>query len=293
MRRHTSRQRWATAAALGLLAVPVRAQAPPDIDTLLARVSARIAEYYTRAQRVICTEKSTVQPVGHDFAPAGFARVTESELRVESDPNADGAATVVRQLIKVNGRPPREKDKHDRAGCTDANPLSAEPLAFLLPAHRSEYSFALGGPGKGKDRNTLIIDFRSSKPEGKGELSEDPRGHEDCFHFDIPVVMKGRVWVDASSYEVVRVEQRMAGMAEISVPVKLQRRHNLGTSVVVERNDTTIRYQTISFHDPDESMLLPESIETLMVVRGGLESMRSRQVFSAYRRFMTGGRIVK
>jgi len=296
-RRDNALNRWATAAALSLLTASAAAQAPPDIDTLLARVSARIADYYARAQHVICIEKSTVQPVGHDFAPAGFARVTESELRVESDPDADGdgfaGATVVRQLMKVNGRKPRDKDKNDRAGCTDANPLSTEPLAFLLPAHRSEYAFVLGGPGKGKDRNTLIIDFTSSKPEGKGELSEDPRGHEDCFHFDIPVVMKGRVWVDAFSYEVVRAEQRMAGMAEIRVPVKLQRRHNLGNSVVVERNDTTIRYKAIPFHDPDESMLLPESIETLMVVRGGLESMRSRQVYSDYRRFMTGGRIVK
>jgi hypothetical protein len=40
-------------------------------------------------------------------------------------------------------------------------------------------------------------------------------------------------------------------------------------------------------------MLLPESIETLMVMRGGLESLRSRQTFSDYRRFLTAGRIVK
>jgi hypothetical protein len=40
-------------------------------------------------------------------------------------------------------------------------------------------------------------------------------------------------------------------------------------------------------------MLLPESIETLIVVHGGLESMRSRQTFTEYRRFLTAGRIVK
>lgn len=289
--------RWATVAALVLAAVTVTAQAPPGIDTLLARVGERIADYYKRAQNVICTEKTTVQPVGHDYAPVGFARVTEYELRVESDPNADGDnsldAKVVRALLRVNGKAPREKDSKDRAGCTDANPLSTEPLAFLLPAHRSEYTFVSGGFGKGKDRDTLIVEFTSSKPEGKGELAEDPRGHADCFQWSLPVVMKGRVWVDATSYEVVRVEQRMAGLADISVPMKLQRQHNLANTVVVERHDTTIRYKTIPFHDPDEAMLLPESIETLIVVRGGLESMRSRQTFSAYRRFLTGGRIVK
>ena len=282
---------------LGIIAGGVTAQAPPDIDTLLARVGERIAEYYRRAQNVICTEKNTAQPVGHDYAPVGFARVTEYELHVESDANADGGdspdAKVVRALLRVNGRAPREKDRKDRAGCTDANPLSTEPLAFLLPAHRLEYTFVSGGSGKGKDRNTFVIEFTSRKPEGKGELSEDPNGHADCFHWSVPVAMKGRIWIDATSYEVVRVEQRMAGFADISVPMKLQRKHNLDNSVLVERHDTTIRYKTIPFRDPDEAMLLPESIDTLIVVRGGLQSIRSRQIFSDYRRFVTGGRIVK
>ena len=282
------------ATALCLLSVSATAQAPPDIDKVLARVGERIAEYYKRAQSVVCTEKTTVQPVGRDYSPVGFARVTEYELRVEADAETGEAdAKVVRELLRINGRATREKDKKDRAGCTDANPLSTEPLAFLLPAHRSEYTFASRGFGKGKDRNTLIIEFTSAKQEGKGEISEDPRGHADCFTWSLPVVLKGRVWLDADSYQVVRVEQRMAGMADLSVPAKLQRKHNLDNNVVVERHDTTIRYKTIPFHDPDEAMLLPESIDTLIVVHGGLESMRSRQTFTDYRRFLTAGRIVK
>src|SRR5471032_1481770 len=277
------------------MTVGAEAQAPadqalPNIETLLSRVGERIAEYYKRAQHVICTEKNTVQPVGHDYAPVGFARVTEYELHVESESNADGdelaEAKVVRELLRVNGRVPRDKDKKDRAGCTDANPLSTEPLTFLLPVHRSEYTFVSGGASKGKDRNTLIIEFTSSKPEGKGQLEEDPRGHPDCFTWSLPVVLKGRVFVDAASFEVVRVEQRLASMADLSVPIKLQREHNFSNSVVVERHDTVTRYRTVGFHDPEEAMLVPESIETLIVVRGGLESLRSRQEFADYRRFM-------
>ena len=287
--------RWTIPAAVVLAAATLTGQAPGDVDAVLARVGERIADYYRRAQNVVCVEKTTVQPVGRDFSPQGFARVTEYELHVEADASGDelAEAKVVRELVRVNGKAPRDKDKKDRAGCTDANPLSAEPLSFLLPAHRSEYTFAAGGVGKGKDQNTLIIDFTSGKPEGKGEITEDPRGHEDCFTWSLPVVLKGRVWVDATSYQVVRVEQRMAGMADLSVSTTLQRKHNLDRNVVVERHDTTIRYKTIPFHDPDEAMLLPESIETLIVVRGGLESIRSRQTFSDYRRFLTAGRIVK
>jgi hypothetical protein len=287
--------RWKVPAALVLAAATIAAQAPADVDTVLARVGQRIADYYKHAQNVICTEKTTVQAVGRDYSPVGFARVTEYELRVEPDAE-DGEASeakVVRELRRVNGKAPREKDKTDRAGCTDANPLSTEPLSFLLPVHRSEYTFVPGGFGKGKDRNTIIIDFTSRKPEGKGEIAEDPRGHADCFTWSLPVVMKGRVWIDAENYQVVRVEQRMAGMADLSVPAKLQRKHNLDRTVVVERHDTVIRYKTIPFHDPDEAMLLPESIDTLIVVHGGLESIRSRQTFTDYRRFLTAGRMVK
>ena len=96
-------------------------------------------QHYKRAQNVIFTEKRTVQPVGRDYTPVGFARMTESETRVEAD--AAPTARIARSsgdpaLLRVNGRPPREKDNKDRAGCTDPNPLSPEPLG-VSPAGAS------------------------------------------------------------------------------------------------------------------------------------------------------------
>ena len=49
----------------------------------------------------------------------------------------------------------------------------------------------------------------------------------------------------------------------------------------------------VVFRDPDEEMLLPESIDDLKVYRGGLQSTRRSQTFSDYRRFLTGARLVK
>ena len=146
------------------------AQAPPGIGILLARVGERIADYYKRAQSVVCTEKTTVQPVGRDYAPLGFARVTEYELRVEADnENGEGAdAKVVQELLRVNGRRRATRTRKDRAGCTDSNPLSNEPLAFLLPSHRSEHIVRLGRVRRGEDRNTVIIEFTSTKAGGQG-----------------------------------------------------------------------------------------------------------------------------
>jgi hypothetical protein len=290
--------RGLTAAALCLLGVSATAQAPPDIDTLLARVSERIADYYKRAQSVVCLEKTTVLPIANGLNPAGFARITESELRVESDVDNDGdgsaaSASFVRQVVKINGRPPREKDKKDRAACTDPNPLSAEPLAFLLPANREGYTFKTSGLGKGKDRSAFIIDFTAESEDREGKVVEDERGVEGCFNISIPAPVRGRIWVDAITYQVLRLERHLAGLGDIRVSFAQQRKHSLPNYMTIERYDTAIRYRSIRFTDPDEAMLLPELIETVVIWRNGMESTRRRQEYSDYRRFLTAGRIVK
>jgi hypothetical protein len=276
------------------LAVP-RLGAQPDVDLLISRVGDRIAEFYKRAQTVVFTEKSTVQPIGLDFSPRGFARTVESELHVEMEGDSDGQseATVVRQIKRVNGRPPRERDKKDRAGCTDPNPLSTEPLSFLLPGHRSEYRFTRAGVGADRNRSVVMIDFKSIARGGKLELKEDERGHDDCFDWSGDVAVKGRIWVDTVNYDVLRVNRQIGGPVDIKVPAALQRRHNLDMRMVIERDDLTIRYKTVAFREPDELVLVPESIEALTVLRGGLESTRRTQTYTDFRRFLTGGRLVK
>jgi hypothetical protein len=262
----------------------------------MTRVGERIAEYYHRAQNVICTEKSTVQPIGFNYSPYGFPRTVESELHVEADAS-DGdsmpEAKVVREIRKVNGRPPRERDQKDRSGCTDPNPLSTEPLAFLLPKNRGDYVFTAAGTGKDKDRPAFLIDFMSANRKSKPELVEDEHGHEDCFDWSGPIATKGRVWVDASTYDVLRVERRIGGPVDVRVPSRLQKRYNFSSWVTIEREDLTIRYKSVAFREPEETLLLPESIESLIVVHGGLESTRRTQTFTDYRRFLTGGRLVK
>jgi hypothetical protein len=73
----------------------------------------------------------------------------------------------------------------------------------------------------------------------------------------------------------------------------LQRRYNLPGWVVVERDDLTVRYKPVPFSDPDEVIVLPESLHALTVVRSGLQSIRRTETFSGYRRFLTTGRMVK
>ena len=270
------------------------AGANPSVDELLARVSERVAAFYKRARSVICIETSTVQPIDFGYSSQGFARTVESELRLEAqDDDAAGEATVVREVRRVNGRAPRERDKKDRAGCTDPNPLSTEPLAFLLPAHRSEYQFKLAGLGKDRNRPAFRIDFASVNRKSSPELIEDKAGHDDCFDWSGHIASNGRIWVDANTYDVLRVERRLGGPVDVRVPVQIQQRHHLDRYVVIVREDTTVRYRTVALSDPDEVLLLPESVDSLTLVNGGLQSTRRSQIYSDYRRFVTAAKVVE
>jgi hypothetical protein len=288
--------------ALGVAASGTSAQPAAGVENVLARVGEKIADYYKRVQNVICIEKFTVQPIGHDYAPDGFARITESELRVETDPgdgdgDGGGEAKVVRVLRKVNGRIPREnerKDKRDSAGCTDPNPLSPEPLTFLLPSHRPEYTFALVGPGKGRDRDTVIVAFKSIAPrQARPQLVESSKEIDNCYSVDGDIPTQGRVWIDVNTYDVVQVEEHLMAPIDLRIAEGLRRKRQLTDLIVLERYDAMLRFRNVVFHEPDEQMLLPESIVNVIGWRGGMQSSRRTQQFSDYRRFLTAGRVVK
>src|SRR5262249_45537950 len=152
-----------------------------------------------------------------------------SDLRVEfdaSDGTALPEAKIIRDVRRINGRPPSDRDRKDRSGCTDPNPLSPEPLAFLLPSHRDDFRFTSGREGKERNRAALVIDFISPNRTSRPELIEDERGHDDCFDWSGPVAMRGRVWVDAATDDVLRVDRGLqGGPVDILVPWPLQRRY--------------------------------------------------------------------
>lgn len=281
----------AVAAAALLCASTPAAQSTHDVTVVLEHVAERLTEYYKHAQNIMCVEKVTTQSVGYDMAPVGFARVIESELRVEADATQDGGTPsevrVVRSIRKVNGRPPGPKDKES---CMDPNPLSDEPLAFLLPVNRENYAFTWAGFGKGKDKRLMMLDYRALEA-GKPEVRDNQRG-EGCLSFSIPGAVRGRVWIDPETHDVIRVEERLGAPIDFRIPAALQRRKNFPDIVVLDRLDVYIRYKSIAFQDPAETMLLPESIDQLAVFRGA-ESHRIRHEFGNYKRFLTGGRIIK
>ena len=280
----------ATVLALTLVAA-AGAQSQPNVDDLLTRVGQRVAEFYNRAKNVVCTEKSVVQPIDSNNSTVGFPRTVESELHVDAGDTA-GESVFVRNVRKVNGRAPRERDSKDRAGCTDPNPLTSAPLQFLLPSYRATYQFKAVGIDKERNRTALLIDFASVDRRSRPVLIEDPNGRDDCFDWTGHIASKGRIWVDADSYDVLRVDRWLVGPVDVNVPILLERRYRFDHWITLVRDDLTIRYQAVAFTDPDEILFLPESISSYTMIRGGLQSTRRSQTFSDYKRFVTKGKVV-
>jgi hypothetical protein len=277
-----------TGLAVVALSVHLVAWQSVSPNAAIERVGDYVERYYARAQSIVVDEHVSIQPLGLDLTLEGFARRLTYELRVEWNPEAteeESPAKVTRQLLAINGRPPRAGQEPE---CLDPRSISPEPLAFLLRDRREKFNFKSAGLGRVGDRTAMMVDYRSVR-------AEEPKVEwkDECVSIDLPGRSRGRIWFDPETSEILRLDEGIVGMVDIPVPAKQQR---MGGSMfmTIERADSTIRYRRVPFSDPDETLVLPSSIDTLTVVKNsGSPRTRISQTFTNYRRFVTGSRIVQ
>jgi hypothetical protein len=105
--------------------------------------------------------------------------------------------------------------------------------------------------------------------------------------------MRGRIWIDADTYDVLRLDQGLGGLVEIPLPKAATRRSGSPSSWTMERWDTTIRFKPVAFENPSETLVLPESQSSIRITRGsGSPRLRTTTQYKNYQRFLTSGRIV-
>jgi hypothetical protein len=262
---------------------------PIDLPGLLALVGERVEAYYQRAQSVVCVETVQLLSMDRGFTPDPHTRRLVYELRVSWDKGTDGdakpEANVLRQLKTIDGRPPKPGEE---PGCLDPKPVSLDPLSFLLPHHQREYTFTYKGIGKiGDGRTAAMVDYGPA-----GNPPSEITWRDSCVSIDVPARTTGRVWIDRFAGDVLRIDETVRGPFDIKVPESEQRK-GAGPLLVLERADSSIRYKLVTFTEPNEVVLLPESIEMMSLIRGsGSPRLRTTQRFSGYQRFVTGGRVV-
>jgi hypothetical protein len=264
-----------------------------DLGGVLQRASQRVTEYFARAQSLVCLERVSLQRLGIGWSPEGFPRHVESELRLSWEPTPENPtpkhAKTVRQVIRVNGGAPR---KNDYNNCTtpEQNTEEEQPLSILLPQQRDDYDFSAGGRQTIDGRSAIVIAFKEvRKPTVDVSMVED---NEDCISFDIEGGMRGKIWIDAETHDVLRLDRSLTGLVEIPLPRKAKL-HGGEPSWTLERWDSSIRFKRVSFQDPPETLVLPISETTLQVTRGsGQPRLRTTTEYVSYRRFLTGGKVI-
>ena len=276
-------------AGLLLASVAVSAQTPAvDLDALLRRVGGP-----ARALLPACAEHrvhrdgigALLRP-GHASA-SGRPRRLEYEQRVEWDAaGADGVPSVrvVRELRSVNGRPPGPEDEN---ACLVPEAEGDDPLSVLLPARQAEFDFRL--------RDVEIVDGRPIAKLSFTPIDVQPGEVEwegDCVRIELEGWYGGDAWVDVGSGDVLRLDEHLTRPFEFREPIDRPRASRRWSRL--ERDDTITRYERIAFEDPDETLMLPRSIERNWAVEGGgfIPRYFRTQRFSNYRRFVTDGRLV-
>jgi len=281
---------WSALAALAALCGG-RSAGADDLAAILDRVGELVERYYARAQSIVALETVRIQPESRAMTPDGFARVLAYEIRVDWTPPTDGVRAdpkIVRDLIKVNGKPPKPNDKDVDSKCMDPEPISPEPLAMFLASERGDYVFSLGGRGKIDGRPATTIDY---KPRAKGH--DLVKWNEDCVKLDLPGRFRGRVWVDEETSDILRMDEMLVGTFSFDVPPDKQLPLSRSPEMRLEQSLTSTRYRPVAFHDPDETLLLPRSVETTNSwTNAGYPRVRITQMFSNYRRFVGDSHLV-
>jgi len=290
----------ALCAKVGALVVALAASlsaeqaASADITGVLQRAGDKVVEYFARAQSIMCLEKVSLQKLGIGWGADGPARHVESELRLSWEPSADDPtptlARTLRQVLRVNGSKPRKND-YDNCTTPEQQDSEEQPLSLLLPGEREKYAFTYGGREEIDRREAIVIAYREiRKPTVDVSLVEDK---EDCISFDIEGGMRGRIWIDAATHDVLRLDRSLNGMVEIPMPRKVTRRAGANMYWTMERWDSTMRFKRVTFQDPEETLVLPVESTTLQITRGaGTPRLRTSTHYQAYRRFITAGRII-
>ncbi len=284
------------AALLPAATATVRAQdGPLSLDAVLQRVGEQVNAFLIRAQSLVCTETVYMQPLDSGLGPAGFGRTVESELRLSWDAVAADAtpseAKSLREVLKVNGHKPR---KNDYESCTAPEQQSSEPqpLTMLLPSERPDYTFSLGKAGKVDGKAAIVVEYRETKRVRTESHEID--GQDGCISYTIHGGMRGRIWIDPGTFEVLRMDSGLISMVDVPLPANVRRRPGAPGHWVVEMMETSIRFKSVTFKDPDETLLLPVSSTSLRVTRGGgMPRLRTVTNYVNYRRFLTGARVVQ
>ena len=170
-----------------------------------------------------------------------------------------------------------------------AYPFVSE-LDFLLAKEQANYQFSYGGQEDVQGRKAHVVNFvllnhaapKMFKKSGKSRFSAAPR--------------KGSILVDAESFDVLRIDWTLIENYQLHLDWGFERK---GIFFVTrpdidlkwEKWNTTLKFKKYNYPNAEQGLWLPESTETLWIVRGARKPVYRQLGIYNYKRFSTDVRI--
>jgi hypothetical protein len=278
----------ACVAALARQSGPARAD--ERLPSILARVGESVERYHAGLFGLAFVEVLRLEELREDMTPKKSREyVFESVVLRESLSQVEGDyyAETVRRLKTVDGRAPKKGDDASRFVAE----AYGEALNFLLPREQKLYEFTLGGEETLGGRRALRVELL--RP-GEGEPRVEWKGNS--FRAHAPT--RWTFWVDASSFDVLRVESHLAAPFEFESPRAFKAgplgRFGPKNRLRYARQDYAVSFRRVELKDPSETRLVPDSAEWVTVIEGaGHPRTRRTTRFSDYKRFRSGVKVIE
>ena len=260
-------------------AAAVRPWAPPDIDS----------KEYPAAEDVACSERDLVQKTQTKMMRqlGNFEKFLATEHIEHQEVDADGIPGTVREkefeyLIFVKHPRPgmsfleEKRDGGENLGSFPTSlatqGLAALALSVFDPHYEGDLIYKCEGLGTWRGKAVWRLRFEQKKEvPSRIRLWQNSRG-------TYPIPLKGRVWIAASSYDVLHIE------TDLREPVK---------DLELTRDHLIIDYGPVHFETSGTTLWLPWNAEMFMELRGKryhhTHALRNYMLFSVE----TGNAIAK
>ncbi|HVF68335.1 MAG TPA: hypothetical protein VM914_11755 [Pyrinomonadaceae bacterium] len=265
---------------------PASARGDESLQVILARVGEGVVRYHAGLFGLAFEETVTLEELREDMTPKKSREFVFASVVLREDlskEEGDYYAETVRRLKTVDGRAAKKDDEAERF----AVGAYAEALNFLLPREQKLYEFRLAGEETLMGRRALRVGLL--RP-GEGEPRVEWKGNS--FRV-VNAPTRWTFWVDAESFDVLRVESHLAEPFEFESP-RLFRAFGPKAKFRYARHDYAVTFRRVRLKDPDETRLVPDTVETVGVIEGASRPrLRRTTRFSDYRRFRSDVKVVE
>ena len=197
------------------------------------------------------------------------------------------------ELISVDGRPLQKGDSPERS-YPRAGDIGLLWILLWAPGRTDHiYEFSSAGRADLEGRKTLVVDITFSPRSYSvgpivvpmiGTPTRVPWVGWQGDSFTVLVQQTGRIWIDPDTYDVLRLETR-------TKPFEFERPGGRGK--LKFEYGLTARFHSMTFENPTQTLMVPESIETVQTVAGMQPPLlRTTHTFGNFKRFAADVKII-